>query len=99
MSYPQMRLSGISKQILEIKWIDFDGQISWTGAPDEKFEVDDYMVEFASSSNTWVYKYLPDCITVETIPISFVTTCSFPLEILKESPVFLENDDLVRVRV
>ena len=64
MSYPQMRLSGISKQILEIKWIDFDGQISWTRAPDEKFEVDDYLVEFASSSNTWVYKYLPDCITV-----------------------------------
>ena len=99
LSSPILSLKGSDKDILEIKWIDYDGHISWTGAPDERFDVEAYVVEFASASENWVWKFIQDCEKTETIPISFVTTCTIELEQMKWSPLFLTDDDIVRARV
>ena len=57
------------------------------------------MVEFASANNRWVSKNLENCETEEAIPISLVTTCTMDVESLKQKPLFLADDDLVRARV
>ena len=57
-----MNLIGEDRTTLQIKFIDYDGHIEWTGAPGEEFDVSYYMVEFANRDNVWVYKNI-DCIT------------------------------------
>ena len=46
---PELLVIGAGKDKIELKWVDYDQKITWTGAPNEEFPVDQYLVEFASS--------------------------------------------------
>ena len=108
-----MTVTGDNKDMLELKWVDYDGKITWEGNLNETFKVNEYHVEFASASKTWMYIYLPDCTTEkvasdESQPrvrvgsmstFTAITTCTYNMTGLTGPPLSLTGTDLVRARV